>query len=45
MSSWYPILAVLVSSLACAYLRVNLRQWSIVTAAAFIADGRFLQST
>ena len=39
MANWYPLLAVLVVSLACAYLRVNLRTWTIAGFAALFAAG------
>jgi len=34
MTPWYPILAVLIASLVCAYLRTGLRTWTI---AGFVA--------
>ena len=45
MSSWYPILAIILSSLACAYSRVNLRNGSIVTAVALIIAAVLAQSS
>jgi acyl-CoA dehydrogenase len=39
MHSWYPLLAVLVASLACAYLRTGLRAWTITGFVALLAAG------
>ncbi len=37
--NWYPLLAVLAASLACAYFRSNLRTWTIAGFAAILAVG------
>ncbi len=39
MNIWYPLLAVLVASLTCAYFRVGLRIWTITGFAALLAIG------
>ena len=39
MTPWYPILAVLVASLVCAYLRTGLRTWTIAGFVALFAAG------
>ncbi|HEX6832065.1 MAG TPA: acyl-CoA dehydrogenase, partial [Rudaea sp.] len=37
--NWYPLLAVLLASLVCAYLRVSLRTWTIAGFVALFAAG------
>ena len=37
MNSWYPLLALLLASLACAYFRTGLRTWTIAAFAAVVA--------
>ena len=39
MTSWYPLIAVLVASLVCAYLRTGLRTWTAVGFASLLAVG------
>jgi len=39
MTPWYPLIAVLAISLACAYLRTSLRVWTIAGFAALLAAG------
>jgi acyl-CoA dehydrogenase len=39
MNHWYPLVAVLVASLACAYLRASLRVWTIAGFAALLSIG------
>jgi acyl-CoA dehydrogenase len=39
MTPWYPVLAVLLASLVCAYLRTGLRTWTIAGFAALFAAG------
>jgi acyl-CoA dehydrogenase len=39
MIHWYPLFAVLVASLACAYLRVGLRIWTLAGFAALLGAG------
>ena len=39
MTPWYPMLAVLIASLACAYLRTGLRTWTIAGFVALFAAG------
>jgi len=39
MSPWYPLLALLAASLACAYLRTGLRTWTIAGFVAIFAAG------
>jgi acyl-CoA dehydrogenase len=39
MTHWYPLLAVLLASVVCAYLRVGLRTWTIAGFAALVAAG------
>ncbi|MHB8679121.1 MAG: acyl-CoA dehydrogenase [Rudaea sp.] len=44
MIHWYPLLALLVVSLVCAYLRIGLRTWTIAGFAAVIGIGLFAGS-
>ena len=39
MTSWYPLIAVLVASLICAYLRTGLRVWTSAGFAALLGAG------
>ncbi len=39
MTAWYPLLAVLVASLTCAYFRSGLRSWTIAGFAALLVVG------
>ena len=39
MIHWYPLLALLVASLACSYLRIGLRVWTAAGFAAILAVG------
>jgi acyl-CoA dehydrogenase len=39
MANWYPLLAVLAVSLACAYLRTSLKVWTIAGFAALFVAG------
>ncbi|MEP6941078.1 MAG: acyl-CoA dehydrogenase, partial [Rudaea sp.] len=39
MNSWYPLLALLAASLACAYFRTGLRTWTIAGFAAIVVVG------
>ncbi|HEY0233418.1 MAG TPA: acyl-CoA dehydrogenase [Dokdonella sp.] len=45
MSSFVPLLAGILVSLAAAYLRIGLRPWSVATAAAIIAAGWLASSS
>ena len=44
MIAWYPLIALLVVCLACAYLRVGLRAWTIAGFVAVIGVGLFAGS-
>ena len=39
MNSWYPLLALLLASLACAYFRTGLRTWTIAAFVAIVGVG------
>ena len=44
MNSWYPLLALLVASLTCAYFRAGLRTWTIAGFVAIVGVGLILSS-